>query len=612
MQMRSASLPSGEAAPRVVPRSDEPLDGANQAALDELVHLAARLTGRPMALVSLLDSDRVRFKARFGVELREMTRKAAPCAHAMLTPGSPLVLSDVLADARFAESPLVTDAPRIRSYAGIPLVTAEGHTLGTLCVMDRVPRDTGEEALGLLRDLARAVVANLDLRAAARLLGSTAHTDDLTGLANRTALRAALAELAGANAPMAVILVELESCRRASDALGLAAGDALLRVAGERLRGVLRPHDILGRLGGERFAALVPGVATPGEAATIATRMQQALATPVRLAERALPLVASFGIARITATADSPDLALQLAEEGLSRAKRAGGGGIGWAGPHEASRLRRAAAILRDFADGCGPLRASLMLQPMLTLGPGMPRLRGLEALARWRHPKLGEVPADELFAIVGPDDADSMAEQVRRSALATIAALRADGFAVPRLAVNLSASELARPDICQRIADEIGAEGLSPACIEIELAEGVLLDRVSDRTLDGLAALRADGARLILDDFGTGNSGLAQLLRLPLDALKLDRRFIVGMATDSRAAEIVKATTGLARGLGLEVIAKGVESARDAALAHEYGCHAAQGFFFARSIPPTALRAWLRGRPDARADVPGGRAAAA
>lgn len=582
-------------------RSYHILDTEADESLDQIVRLAARLTGSPISLVSLIDADRQWFAARHGLPVAETPRDQAFCAHAILDPARPLVVPDATADPRFADNPLVTGAPDIRAYLGVPLVNRDGHALGTLCVIDRVTRAHTEEEIEVVATLARAVVANLELRRALHETREVALTDPLTGLLNRRAVTARLTEALAGGEPIGVVAVDLDHFKEVNDAEGHAAGDALLRAAAVRLRGCVRAGDVVGRLGGDEFAACLIGMQDRAVIARIAERIGAALHRPVEHGGRSLRLGATLGIAGAPADATAADLLLRAADAALMRAKREGRGGIGWASRADAERLVRAAAVVRGFdaaCDAAGVVRsgAAAHLQPIVGLGGAgaAPPILAFEALARWSDPELGAVPPAELFSLLGPVRGAALGRAVRKAALGALAVLRADGLTAARLALNLSAAEVARPGIAQEVAAAVEAAGLSLAAIEVEITEEVLLDRVSDRTLDELAALRGRGARLVLDDFGTGNSGLAQLLRLPLDAVKLDKRFVQRLGIDRRAEEIVRATVSLARGLGMAVVAEGVETERQAAAVAALGCDAAQGFLFARPMPSEALRQWL------------------
>jgi EAL domain-containing protein (putative c-di-GMP-specific phosphodiesterase class I) len=310
---------------------------------------------------------------------------------------------------------------------------------------------------------------------------------------------------------------------------------------------------------------------------------------------RALHLGATLGIARSPQDAATPGAALQAADAALVRAKRDRRGGIGMADAGEADRRGRAAAIRRQLRAEAGLDGLAIAFQPVLRCaGPEAGRPLALEAFARWSHPTLGPVPPDQLLSLVGVEEAVRFAAAARRLALAEFAALRRAGGATGRLALNLSAIEVLRPELAPQIAEDVAAAGLGPGDLALEVTEAVLAHRVSDRALERLAGLRAQGAQLWLDDFGTGHADLAQLLRLPLDAVKLDRRFVQALGTEARADALVRAMVALAQGLGLMVIAEAVETEAQAATLRALGCDAMQGYLLARPMPAAALGAWV------------------
>jgi diguanylate cyclase len=587
------------------------LDTAADETVQEIVHLAAHLAGSPIALVSLVDQDRQWFLAREGLAVRETPRDQAFCAYAILDAEHPLAVPDTTQDARFLDNPLVTGEMGFRAYLGVPLVNTEGFALGTLCVIDRVPRHHDADTVRMLQVLARAVTSNLELRRALRHSDEMAHTDPLTGLPNRRALTAQLAAALGSGQPLAAILLDLDHMKEVNDAEGHAAGDALLCTAATRLRAAVRPCDIVARTGGDEFAAILVGVEAAGLARSIAHRISTALHAPVPYGERSLRLGATLGMAMAPTVATDAEVLLRAADAALGRAKRDGRGSIGWSSREDAARLLHASAVIRTFdAATSGSIVAGTQahLQPIVALRPhaaGAPPVLAMEALARWSDPQTGPVPPAELLDIIGPERIVVLGSAVRVRALEAVATLRRQGLSIGRLALNLSAVEVARDDIAAMIVRQVADAGLSLRDVEVEITEEVLLDRVSDHTLRQLAALRGQGARLVLDDFGTGNSGLSQLLRLPLDAVKLDKRFVQGLGVDSRAEEIVRATVSLAHGMGLEVVAEGVETVAQARMLMDIGCDAAQGFLYARPMPPHEVPAWLARKSPSAQVVP-------
>jgi diguanylate cyclase (GGDEF)-like protein len=602
--MPPAPLPPEEAARLAALRSYEVLDTEAEEALDQIVTLAADLTGNPIALVSLVDEARQWFMAETGLGCRQTGRDVAFCAHAILRPGEPLLVPDATQDPRFQDNPLVTGELALRSYLGVPLVDSDGFALGTLCVLGHEPKMPDDRTVMLMRTLARSVVTNLELRRALRRSEAMALTDELTGLPNRRGVAAALATAVQEGRPVTVIAIDLDHFKEANDSAGHAAGDAILREVGARLRQSIRGRDVAGRIGGDEFAVLLMDLEDRDAAGESVRRISAVLQKPVVFGGMSLRIGATVGAAMTPADADGAEAALRMADEAMVQAKREGRGGIGWARRADAQRVQRVAAIIRAFdADLAGATvlsGASVQLQPIVDLQGG-PTAVAIEALARWAGPQVGGVPPEELFAAIGPVRSARLGEVVRDKALAAIAVLQASGLTTARVALNLSAAEVARADIVGHIADQVERAGLGLNAVEVEITEEVLLDRVSNRTLDQLAALRGRGARLVLDDFGTGHSGLAQLLRLPLDAVKLDKRFIQRLGSDARAEEIIRATVSLAHGLGMTVVAEGVETQQQAAMARALGCDRAQGYLYARPMDRQALFEWLAARlPDA------------
>jgi len=203
--MPPAPLPANEPARLAALRPYEVLDTASETVFDELVALSAELTGNPIALMSLVDAERQWFKAGWGLPVKETPRNLAFCAHAILTPDQVLSVADATKDPRFADNILVTSAPDTRAYIGVPLMDRDGHALGTLCAIDRVPRHHDALTVRTMQTLARAVVANLELRRAFKRTSRRASTDQMTGLANRQAINEVITAAVAAKEPMAII-----------------------------------------------------------------------------------------------------------------------------------------------------------------------------------------------------------------------------------------------------------------------------------------------------------------------------------------------------------------------------------------------------------------------
>lgn len=504
-------------------------------------------------------------------------------------------------------------------------------------------------AFGLLAALLSALLLFLAARLGARpaeralatlraRLSDEAQTDALTGLLNRGAFAAQLAAMlagAGSGRRVALIVLHLDRLREANTVQGEAAGDALLREAAERLRRCLRPGDALGRLSGGEFAVAAADLPDATAVTALAARLRAALeAGPVTHAGRPLRLSATLGLAiapdAIPAAAGldttTPDPGARRAEallaaafSALLRAKGSARGTLAVFSVADRQRAEREAILLRSLetvassfaaagSDGAPPPDdipalegLHVAFQPQMRLADGA--VTGFEVLVRWDHPVLGPLsPTEFLPSAERAGRATVLGEVARRVAFRAFAKLRAAGLFAravvpPRLAVNLSAAELASAESTLRLEHALAEAGLSPEALEIEITEEVLLDRVAPAVRERLAALRRRGARLALDDFGTGYAGLHQLLRLPLDAIKLDRCFINGLGLDRRAEEIVRASVTLAHSLGLELVAEGVETELQLARLRALRCDAVQGFLVARPMRPQELTAWLLAR---------------
>jgi len=328
------------------------LDTLPEQAYEDLVLLAAAICGTPVALVSLVDEDRQWFKARVGLPQQQTSRTISFCDHAIRKPEEVMVVPDATRDPRFADNPLVTTDPGIRFYAGAPLVTADGHALGTICVIDHVPRQLDETGCAALAALSRQVIRLLEARelnlelqrlAAERELmtrGLMDHTrrlevknaelaveanhDALTGLLNRSGLEklrgAQMSAEWLASGVYAVAVLDLDHFKRVNDQHGHAAGDAAIRMVAEEIRRSIRGGDIAVRYGGEEFLVLMPGTPMVG-AMTVVERIRESVAARTDLAE---PLTLSGGLACGLAGRDDPEGVFRAADQALYRAKRAG------------------------------------------------------------------------------------------------------------------------------------------------------------------------------------------------------------------------------------------------------------------------------------------------
>ncbi len=424
--------------------------------------------------------------------------------------------------------------------------------------------------------------------------------DELTGLPNRRSLYERLsAQLDGSatSDEFSLLLVDLDRFKEVNDVLGHQSGDELLCLVAERFAREVREDDLLARLGGDEFAVLVSGRGSPNAGLEIARRLSAALSREFVVAGVPVHVEASIGIARHPQDGTDADTLLRCADSAMYAAKdlstelelfdddrdR-----------HSPARLKRLGE-LRQALD-----RDELVLhyQPKLQLGDG--RIVGVEALVRWQHPLQGLlapvefVPLAEQTGLIKP-----LTSFVLRTALTQVTAWRAAGHDLA-VAVNISERSLLDPDFPAEVARLLGAAGLQPDRLELEITEGTIMADPA-RAAGILAELDALGVRLSLDDFGTGYSSLSRLRDLPIGEIKIDRSFAAGIETDERDVAIMRSTIELGHNLGCTVVAEGLESAAALERVTALGCDAGQGFHIARPLDAAALTAWLAARPGER-----------
>jgi len=307
-------------------RSYEILDSAPEVDFDALTRVAAFVFNTPAAVVGLLDSDRLWFKSRFGLDVPQLDRQIAFCAHAVMKPGEVLVVNDLKQDERFHNNPLVVEAPNLRFYAGAPLVDHEGYALGTIAVVDVKPRELNEVQRNVLQDLSTLVMTALDNRRRALLLSHMARTDHLTGLANRAdfdgALSSQMAHTARTGEQFALLYMDLDGFKAANDQFGHAAGDEVLREVALRLAKQVREEDMLARVGGDEFGVVIRG-GTHASAENLSSRIEAAMARPIDIpGGEQVAIGISIGIATYKNPNETHLALLERADAELYKAKR--------------------------------------------------------------------------------------------------------------------------------------------------------------------------------------------------------------------------------------------------------------------------------------------------
>jgi diguanylate cyclase (GGDEF)-like protein len=445
-------------------------------------------------------------------------------------------------------------------------------------------------------------LALITLRRRVRRRSYQASHDSLTGLGNRLLLEGATADLFGGDAPFALVMMDLDGFRRVNDSLGHAAGDQLLILVANALRSSVRPQDLLIRLGGDEFAVLMSGV-DGAQVEAAANRLLSGVRRQFTTRGVDVDCDASVGVA--VARQDGNDFGqlLQAADIAMYQAKRGKLGVRVFADTDDevnASDLQT--LIDLRSAIGCGELR--LHYQPTVSLRPGLGATHDyLEALVRWQHPTRGLLSPDQ-FIPLAEDTAliHPLTQWVLNEASRQCAAWRLDGLNTT-IAVNVSPRSLTSSGLIDVVMDSLALHQLPPSAIHLEITESAIISR-PDFALETLTRLRDRGICISIDDFGTGYTSLAHLKTLPIETLKIDRCFVSDLLTEHSNEAVVAAIINLGHGLGMKIVAEGVEDASTLQLLTDLGCDIAQGFYLSRPLTPADATRWLRHQPSKIASV--------
>ena len=413
--------------------------------------------------------------------------------------------------------------------------------------------------------------------------------DSLTGLPNRAMFTELLkAEIESSQRPdghmFAVLFLDLDRFKNINDSLGHTHGDLLLVAFAERLERTLRPVDTLARFGGDEFAILVSGMTDATDAVRVAQRIQDELSQPFVLDKNSAFATASIGIALSSSGYDRPEDILRDADIAMYRAKENGKARYELFDSGMHARAVSRLQLESDLRQAIEQKEFCVYYQPIVCLQTGS--LAGFEALVRWNHPRRGVVsPADFIPVAEETGLIVPIGEWVLSEACSQVRQWQIDSpsHRSLSLSVNLSARQVAQPDLLERIKEALGTSKLNPHCLKLEITESVVMENAEAAALM-FKQLRSLGVQLSIDDFGTGYSSLSYLHRFPLNYLKIDRSFVMRLTTDNDNA-IVRTISTLARNLGMEVIAEGIETEEQYHQLKMLGCEYGQGYLFSRPV---------------------------
>ncbi len=439
-----------------------------------------------------------------------------------------------------------------------------------------------------------------DIREQTDQVSFLANHDSLTTLPNRSLLHARLSRsivrAQQSSTQMALLHIDLDRFKTINDTLGHPVGDVFLREVARHLAQVTDPEDTVARIGGDAFVVLLANGATVHRTTDLARRILQLSSLPLTIATHQLVVTVSVGISLYPADGSDADTLLKHAELALYEAKNQGRNTFRFFASELSAGVLERLVMENSLRGAISRNELVLHYQPQVTLATG--QLIGVEALVRWQHPEIGLVPpgqfiplAEEL-GIIG-DIGVWVLEQACRQMMAW----QAGGLAVPRMAVNLSVRQIDRDELPAQLTRILHETGLEAARLELEVTESTIM-REPDKAIAVLNQLKALGIKLAIDDFGTGHSSLTYLKRLPLDRLKIDQSFVRDIGHDINDEAISRTVINLARTLGLETVAEGVEREEQAAFLLREGCEIGQGYFYSKPLPAgPVLEDWMRER---------------
>ena len=433
-----------------------------------------------------------------------------------------------------------------------------------------------------------------------------ANYDLLTGLPNRQTfmdrLDWALRNSERNGAGGAVLHLGLDEFRRVNEALGPAAGDAVLRELAQRLELALRrtdtvmrvpdeaPRPSLSRMSGDEFMLLLPVAGTSDDTTRVADRIRETVAAPVHCEGHELSITCSVGIALFPADGGTPDDLVKNADTALRYAKECGRNTMRFYSSELNARALQKLSLTNELRHAIERGELRLYYQPKVALATG--EIVGAEALVRWQHPQRGLVPPGEFIPLAEETGlVVPLGNWVMREACRQSRAWQDAGFRVPRISVNVSSHQFRQGNLTALVGDIIARTGADARFLTLELTEGVIMDNAA-ANLEVLHQLKAKGVKLSIDDFGTGYSSLSYLNKFPLDELKIDRSFVMEIRDAGDRAAIITAIIAMAHSLGLSVVAEGVETDPQHAFLKAEGCDEFQGYLKSRPLPADQFEA--------------------
>ncbi|HEY4530702.1 MAG TPA: EAL domain-containing protein, partial [Luteimonas sp.] len=481
-----------------------------------------------------------------------------------------------------------------RSGAGFELdlqgQRGDGHGFWVRVIGERGRGVAGASLVtGTLQDITVSKHGEQNLRVLAR-------SDPLTGLLNRDAMLAEIATRLAEARPVAVLYIDLDRFKLVNDVFGHAAGDELLTAAAERLRRAVGEEGLIARFGGDEFLVVCGCGDDPGRPERLADAILAAFGVGFGFGKDEFVVTASIGLACSPQDGSDAQTLIQHADAAMYESKRRTRNGRLAYNPALAQSQRDRLQFETQLRQATDNQEFHLVYQPQVELDSG--RMVGVEALIRWRNERLGETRPDHFITQAeGTGDIVRIGHWVLREACEQVAAWRDQGLGIVRVAVNVSYRQLLGSDLTASVRELLAAYDLPGEALELEFTERVLIEDAPE-TVRNFAVLRALGVGLAIDDFGEGYSALNYLRRLPIQGLKLSQLFVSGVPGNQSDVAVCQAVAGIARSLGLGLVAEGIENEAQRRFLLQLGVPVGQGFLFAPGLPPAGLADFLRRSP--------------
>ncbi|MCV9877572.1 sensor domain-containing phosphodiesterase [Brenneria izbisi] len=568
------------------------LDYSQDNILTKVTDLTCRLLKIPTALVTLSGTQKQHIKAKTNFASAEM-EKLHSFDHFVVQTGEMLVCQNALQDERFKNNPYVVNAPHIRAYAGVPLITTQGYSIGTLCIIDYIPRAFSKIQLRMLNDLAAVVMALIGYRNAIGLV------DAITMLPNRQRLIEDISHITDIHENYLLILIDSIDISYAYEmgrSLGMPTVESILRDIGMFLRLTFHAQESVYSVAVGRFALLVKAdmKAQVLEAlVSCSARIQESITSHVPL-----KLELFVGYTEFQIPVDDPQ---RILRETMSALHDAITNNVRYSAYNAQSDniQQQAFTLLNELSDVLKNNKPGLYLvyQPKLNIVDK--KVIGVEALLRWHHPTLGEIYPDQFIPLAeGTTLMRPLTEWVIKQTAKQIKIWRQAGILFP-ISINVAASNFAEEKFIERLLNILDRDGLTPRDIQIECLETQKIIESSE-TLSTIQALKQLGFIIALDDFGAGYSNLNYLRNIPATIIKLDKSLIKDIKTDLKSRIIVESIINMLHKLNYRVLAEGIENKQTLDYLAQFGCDEGQGYYFSPPILPEDFTTWLT-RHEAR-----------